>query len=106
LAIRLTHGLRQRFRFRHGDITIRGEIDDLVPPLAHAEQRLNDAAARPFYVEQIPDEGTDWVGGYKATPAIQTSRWPAARSRASRASATAASLAARTCSARPAASSR
>jgi hypothetical protein len=69
LAIRLTHGTRQRFRYRHRDITIRGEIDDLVPPLVRAEQRLNDAAPRPFYVEQIPDEGTDWVNGYKATPA-------------------------------------
>lgn len=69
MAIRLTHGTRQRFRYRYKDITIRGEIDDLVPPLARAAQRLNDAPPRPFYVEQIPDEGTDWVGGYKATPA-------------------------------------
>jgi hypothetical protein len=69
LAIRLTHGTRQRFRYRHRDITIRGAIDDLVPPLVRAEQRLNDAPPRPFYVEQIPDEGTDWVNGYKATPA-------------------------------------
>jgi hypothetical protein len=69
LAIRLTYGIRQRFRYRYHDITIRGEIDDLVPPLVRAEQRLNGAAPRPFYVEQIPDEGTDWVNGYKATPA-------------------------------------
>jgi hypothetical protein len=69
LAIRLTHGTRQRFRYRHQDITIRGEIDDLVPPLPRAERRLNGAAVRPFYVEQIADEGTDWVNGYKATPA-------------------------------------
>jgi hypothetical protein len=69
LTIRLTHGTRQRFRYRHRDITIRGAIDDLLPPLARAEYRLNDAPARPFYVEQLPDEGTDWVNGYKATPA-------------------------------------
>jgi hypothetical protein len=69
LAIRLIHGTRQSFRYRHRDITIRGEVDDLVPPLACAEQRLNGAPPRPFYVEQIPDEGTDWVNGYKATPA-------------------------------------
>ena len=31
MTIRLTYGTRQRFRYRHRDITIRGQVDGLDP---------------------------------------------------------------------------
>ena len=33
MTIRLTYGTRQRFRHRHRDITIRGQVDGLNPPV-------------------------------------------------------------------------
>jgi hypothetical protein len=69
MTIRLTYGTRQRFRHRHHDITIRGQVDGLEPPVRRAGYRLNDGNATPFYVEEIPDHGIDWVAGYKASPA-------------------------------------
>lgn len=68
MKLRLTHGTRQHFRWRHHDIVIRGMIDDLAVPV-RAEARLNGSRAAPFYVEQAPDVATDWINGYKATPA-------------------------------------
>jgi hypothetical protein len=67
MAILLNDGARQRFRYRHHDIVIRGLVDDLVPPV-EARATLN-GSTRPFYVEALSDEGTDWVNGYKRTPA-------------------------------------
>jgi hypothetical protein len=69
MTIRLTYGTRQRFRHRYRDITIRGRVDGLNPPLRHALYRLNGGAETPVYVEAIPDLGIDWVAGYKASPA-------------------------------------
>lgn len=68
MAILLTHGTEQRFRCRHHDIVIRGVIDDLVPPV-RARARLNEGREQPFYVEELPDDDTDWVNSYKKTPA-------------------------------------
>jgi hypothetical protein len=68
MAILLQDGTTQRFRYRHRDIVIRGIVDDLVPPV-RALARLNGERERPFYVEQLPDENTDWVNSYKKTPA-------------------------------------
>jgi hypothetical protein len=67
MAILLSDGARQRFRYRHHDIVIRGLVDDLAPPV-EARAALN-GSVRPFYVEALSDEGTDWVNGYKRTPA-------------------------------------
>ena len=49
-------------------MVVRGEIDDLVAP-AKATFSLNGSPPRPFYVEDLPDDGTDWVNSYKKTPA-------------------------------------
>ena len=69
MTIRLTYGTRQRFRDRHHDITIRGQVHGLDPPVRRAGYRLNGGAETPFYVEAIPDQGVDWVAGYKDSPA-------------------------------------
>ena len=69
MSIRLTYGARQRFRHRHHDITLRGRVESLNPPVRRAVYRLNGGAETPFYVEAIPDHGVDWVAGYKDTPA-------------------------------------
>jgi hypothetical protein len=68
LKIRFIYGDRQRFRARHHDVTIRGEIENLNPPVK-TNARLNGSAGRPFYVEELPDDATDWVNSYKKTPA-------------------------------------
>jgi hypothetical protein len=41
----------------------------MIMPIVAAGVKLNGGASRPFYVEQDPDDGVDWVHGYKATPA-------------------------------------
>lgn len=69
MTIRLTYGTRQRFRYRYRDITIRGQVDGLTPPVRRAVYRLNDGPETPFYVEAVPDDGIDWVNGYKTSPA-------------------------------------
>jgi hypothetical protein len=69
MAIRLTYGTRQRFRYRCRDVTVRGQVDRLVPPVRRAVYRLNGGHETPFYVEEIPDDGIDWVNGYKDSPA-------------------------------------
>jgi hypothetical protein len=38
-------------------------------PLRRSYYRLNGASPEPFYVEAIPDEGIDWINGYKYSPA-------------------------------------
>lgn len=63
-----TYGTKQKFRFRHHDVVIRGLIDDFTPP-GKMTATLNSSAPRLVYVEQTSDEGTDWVNGYKKTPA-------------------------------------
>lgn len=68
MRIRPTNGTSQRFRLRHDDIVLRGTIDDFDAPL-RASWTLNQSRASPFYVEQTPDIGTDWVNAYKSTPA-------------------------------------
>lgn len=68
MPILLDNGTKQLFRFRHHDIVLRGMLDDAVPPV-RARYRLNDGDERPFHVEELPDIGTDWVNGYKKTPA-------------------------------------
>jgi hypothetical protein len=69
MTVRLTYGARQQFRRRCRDITIRGDIDDLEPPSRRAVFRLNGGAEISFYVEEVPDDGIDWVNGYKSSPA-------------------------------------
>jgi hypothetical protein len=69
MAVRLTHGPYQRFRRRYGDITIRGQIDRVAFPIAGAFYTVNGGPRQALYVEQTSDAGTDWVHGYKATPA-------------------------------------
>ncbi|MEM7023749.1 MAG: hypothetical protein AAF637_14325 [Pseudomonadota bacterium] len=69
MPIRLTCGTRQQFRYRYRDITIRGQIDGLDPPVSRAAYSLNDGPETEFYVEEIPDDGIDWVNGYKSSPA-------------------------------------
>jgi hypothetical protein len=68
MAILPTYGLQQRFRYRHQDIVIRGLIDGFAPPI-QAQASLNGGDWRPFYVEEFPDDATDWLNGYKQTPA-------------------------------------
>ena len=68
MPILLDNGVQQLFRLRHHDIVLRGMLDDAVPPV-RARFRLNDADERPFHVEELPDRDTDWVNGYKSTPA-------------------------------------
>lgn len=68
MAILPTYGTRQRCRLRHHDIVIRGLLDDLSPP-GRVTLSLNGGPGRNVYLEQTPDEGTDWVNGYKSTPA-------------------------------------
>lgn len=69
MAIRLTYGTRQQFRRRDREITIRGRVAPVAPPMRRAVYRLNDSPETPFYVEAIPDNGVDWVNGYKDSPA-------------------------------------
>ncbi len=69
MPVRLTCGAHQQFRCRYPDITIRGQVDDLQPPARRAHYRLNQGPATGFYVEAIPDDGIDWVNGYKTSPA-------------------------------------
>jgi hypothetical protein len=63
MAIRLIYGTRPHLRHRCRDITVRGQVDRLSPPLRRALCRLNGGQETPFYVEEIPDEGIDWVSG-------------------------------------------
>lgn len=67
--ILFTHGTRQRFRLRSSDITVRGRVRPLALPLDRAAYVLNGGTSRPLYVEQTPDDGVDWLNGYKASPA-------------------------------------
>lgn len=69
MAIRLTYGTRQTFRYRTQDLTIRGQVEPVDLPVRSAEFRLNGGPSRPFYVEATSDEGVDWVAGYKTSPA-------------------------------------
>lgn len=69
MAIELTYGTRQQFRYRDRIITIRGQVAPLTPPLRRAVYRLNSGPETPFYVETVPDDGVDWVNGYKTSPA-------------------------------------
>ena len=62
------YGVRQQFRLRHHDVVLRGRIDDCVPPIC-ASFSLNGSRRSPFYVESQPDDGVDWINGYKTTPA-------------------------------------
>lgn len=68
MTIRLTHGRQQTFRYRHADITIRGNIDAMAFPVG-ATFALNGGSKRELYVEQEKDPGIDWVNAYKASPA-------------------------------------
>ena len=69
MEISLPYGFRQQFRRRYDTITVRGEIFASAFPIRRATFRLNGGDPRPFYVEQTPDPETDWVHGYKKTPA-------------------------------------
>lgn len=64
-----TYGTEQRYRRSTRDITIRGQVETALHPLAAAIFTLNGGMPRPLYVEEIPDDGVDWTTGYKDTPA-------------------------------------
>ncbi len=68
MPIRLTYGGRQRFRYRHHDITVLGRVLGAGFPVRRAHFDLNGSGPRPFYVEQEPDPGIDWTQGYKSSP--------------------------------------
>jgi hypothetical protein len=69
MTVRLTYGPSQRYRYRYDDITARGEIEGVAFPIVAASWTLNGGPGHVLYVEQTPDTGTDWIRGYKATPA-------------------------------------
>lgn len=69
MKIRLSHGTRQRFRYRTADLHLRGEVEGLANELDGAGFSLNDGDPRLLYVEEPVDDGVDWLTGYKATPA-------------------------------------
>jgi hypothetical protein len=48
---------------------VRGKVDGGKFPIRSASFSINDGPMLPLYVEQEPDDATDWVHGYKATPA-------------------------------------
>lgn len=64
-----TYGKEQRFRRRTNLITIRGHIEQAAHPVSKAARTLNGGDRKPFYVEDIPDDGVDWTSAYKDTPA-------------------------------------
>ena len=68
ITIDPTYGDRQTFRRRTDDITVPGVVNGLTEPLRRATFSVNGGAPRPLYVEAVPDEGTDWLNSYKATP--------------------------------------
>jgi len=63
-----TYGNIQEFRFRLDDLTFPGVITGLNKAPNSTRYQLNGAKPQSFYVEAVPDEGTDWLNGYKATP--------------------------------------
>ena len=69
MTIGFIGGPRQRLRRRMRDVTFAGHAEGLTLPVRRAEWRLNGGTAMPFYVEAISDQGVDWVGGYKDSPA-------------------------------------
>ena len=68
VPVHLLYGERQPFRLRLQDIHVRGHVD-APPPFQTSTYRLNDGPPTPFYVEQVPDQGTDWRFQYKNSPA-------------------------------------
>ncbi len=68
LSINPTYGISQEFRFRLGDLTFPGIISGLQEVPKSSVLRLNGGNERSFYVEPVPDLGTDWLNGYKASP--------------------------------------
>ncbi len=60
MAIRLTYGARQQFRYRCPEVTIRGEVDGLAPPVRRAVYRLNEAGDRRFWPAATPEPGA-WL---------------------------------------------
>jgi len=68
LTIDPTYGTSQQFQFRVEDLTIHGMINGLSDIPKRSEFRLNNGEFRPFYVEPVHDEGTDWLNGYKKSP--------------------------------------
>ena len=68
MPVHLIYGDRQFFRLRLQDIHVRGHVD-APAPLRASTYRLNDGPPTSFYVEQVPDQGTDWRFQYKNSPA-------------------------------------
>lgn len=68
ITIDPAYGAKQQFRYRTQDITLPGVVNGLTDAPRSATFRLNGGPARPFYVEAVHDDGTDWLNGYKATP--------------------------------------
>jgi hypothetical protein len=70
MAIILTYGTRQRFRYRTYDLNFPGRVQDIALPARRAEWSLNGAKRVPLYVEDVPDPGIDWTFEYKDSPAV------------------------------------
>ncbi len=69
MTIALDYGDRQAFRYRAADITIRGKVEDAAFPVSDSRFSLNQGPWRALYVEAQIDRDTDWLNGYKDTPA-------------------------------------
>lgn len=70
MAILLTYGLTQRFRYRTYDLNFHGRVAQVQVPVRSATWSLNGGAGVPFYVESVPDPGIDWTFEYKDSPAV------------------------------------
>jgi hypothetical protein len=70
MAIILTYGTRQRFRYRTHDLNVHGRLAYLDIPVRSATWALNGGRGVSFYVESVPDPGIDWTYEYKDSPAV------------------------------------
>jgi hypothetical protein len=74
MAIILTYGRQQRFRYRTHDLNIHGRVAHVPMPTRQATWSLNGGPAIDFYVERVPDPGIDWTYQYKDSPAVNRLR--------------------------------
>ena len=70
MAILLTYGAEQCFRYRTADLNFMGRVVRAAYPLKTSVYSLNHGPEVYFYVEHIPDPGIDWTYQYKDSPAV------------------------------------
>lgn len=70
MAIVLTYGTRQQFRYRTYDLNFMGRVEGVAFPITHSTYSLNGGPPVYFYVEEVPDPGIDWTFEYKNSPAV------------------------------------